>query len=376
MSYRYKTIEGTPEISGKRVVMLADFSVPIENGEITDDYRLMMTLPTIKLLREKGAILTVISKIGDDGSQSLRPVVGYLEKELAQKIAFTTSIEETVSAVKHGRQGSVIIIENIRRFKGEKENDPGLAKEFASFGEYFVNEGFSVSHRPYASVVGVAKLLPSYAGLLFDREVKNLSRAFTPEHPFVLILGGKKAETKIPLTERFIDSADVVIMGGALANDFLKAKGLPVGRSVVSGKELIKKEWFSNPKFLIPDNLIVQNGSGSREISPNEVGPDDMIVDVGPEFLTKAARVLKEAKFVVWNGSFGICEKGFETGTRGIAEEVVSSGAFSIVGGGDTTAAIDAFKMTNKFSFVSTGGGAMLDFLANGTLPGLEALEK
>ncbi|OHA15687.1 MAG: phosphoglycerate kinase [Candidatus Taylorbacteria bacterium RIFCSPLOWO2_02_FULL_43_11] len=370
MPYLFKNINDIERGTLTRALVRVDFNVPIKDGIVQDGFRIDETWPTLKVLLKKGFKLVLLAHLGEDGSESLRPIVQYMAK--FSRVVLASSIEEAKILTKDGN--NIVLLENVRGFPGEKENSSTLSKSFASLGDIFVNEGFSVSHRKHSSVVGVAKYLPSYAGVLFKKEVEMLSKAFNPTKPFVLILGGKKAETKIPLISRFVDNADKIILGGALANDFLKAKGFNVGKSLISDADLIKKDWLADTKFVTPEKVIVEGSNGGREILTAEMGEGDKIVDVGESFVEIVRSILKSAKFVVWNGSFGICESGYDSGTKGIAEAVVSSGAFSVVGGGDTTAALDSFKMADKFSFVSTGGGAMLDFLAVGTLPGIEAL--
>jgi phosphoglycerate kinase len=372
MESPFRTIEEIPDGKYERAIVRVDFNVPVKNGEVVDGFRIDETWPTVEFLLKKNLKVILVAHIGDDGGASLLPVAKYLGKY--RKVVLAQSIEEVRILRDDGND--LVLLENVRRFPGEKENSGTLAKALSSLADIFVNEGFSVSHREHASVVGVAKFLPSFAGLVFKKEIENLSKAFDAEHPFVLILGGKKAETKTPLVEKFIENADKIIMGGALANDFLKARGYNVGKSIVSEKDLIKKEWLQNQKFILPDSVIVQKGEASSTKKSDELSNEDVIMDVGTSFVDQVKATLQGAKLIVWNGSFGICEKGYDAGTKGVAEAVLSSGAFSIVGGGDTTSALDSFGLLRKFSFASTGGGAMLDFLAKGTLPGIEALKR
>lgn len=360
------------DIKGKRVLTLVDFNVPNKDGAVKDDFRIRKTLPTINFLRGKGAKIFLLSHIGSDKDESLRFIARYCERYFP--VTFAESVEEAKSIDLNEKE--VILLENVRLLsKGEVANDPKFSARLASLGDCYVNEAFSLSHRPHSSVIGVPKLLPSYAGFLFSEEVATLAKAFNPSHPFVLVLGGKKAETKIPLIERFISSADKIFVGGALANDFLRAKGFSVGKSVVSKSALIKKEWLDNPKLVLPRDVVVDDGAAEKEVAANAAEGTARIVDAGKSFIEELKSVLGGARLAIWNGTLGICEEGFNLGTDSAAEAIVSSGAFTIAGGGDTVSEIDKISLADRFSFVSTGGGAMLEFLADGTLPGIAVLE-
>jgi phosphoglycerate kinase len=273
------------------------------------------------------------------------------------------------------KNGDIIMLENIRRDEGELENSPKLAAFLASLADIYVNDAFSVSHRAHASIVGVPKLIPSYAGLLLQKEITALSESFNPPRPFLFALAGAKFDTKLPLIEKFLEIADQVFVGGALANDVFKAKGYEVGESKISKVHVDLKRVVESPKLIVPSDVIVQNPyeSGSRDAK--EVAPADVIVDAGPRTSAELADILQDVKFVLWNGPFGDYEKGFSQSTIDFAQAVVDSGAKSVVGGGDTIAVIAKAGFLDKFSFASTGGGAMIEFLANGTLPGIEALK-
>jgi phosphoglycerate kinase len=372
MPFQFRSVEDIEQGLYKRAIVRVDFNVPVENGAVTEGFRIDQSFPTLDFLTKRGFSIVLLAHLGEDGASSLKPVADYLAKY--GKYVLASSLEEADRYLMKGER--TVLLENIRRFEGEKENSIAFCRQLSALGDIFVNEGFSVSHRKHASVVGLPEILPSFAGMVFRREVETLSKVFEPAHPFILILGGKKAETKLPLVEKFEKTADKIVMGGALANDFLKVSGKEIGRSVVSGKNLIKKEWLSDSRFIIPERVIVLDEKGSqREESVESLKRGDMIVDVAPSFLEKIGMEIKGAKTVVWNGSFGIFEKGQKNGTEGVAKAVIKSGAFSIVGGGDTTGALEEMGLSDKFSFVSTGGGAMLDFLAQGTLPGIKALE-
>jgi phosphoglycerate kinase len=267
------------------------------------------------------------------------------------------------------------LLENLRFDEGEKKNDPKFAKALASLGDIYVNDAFSVSHRSHASVVGIPALLPSYAGFQLEREVTNLSKAFSPSHPFLFILGGAKFDTKLPLLSKFIKIADWVFVGGALATDIFKAKGYEVGKSFVSEGDFGLDEYKDNQNLLLPIDLVNQD---KKIVKPENFGKEDSSMDCGPETITMLKEKINSAKMILWNGPLGVYEKGFRDGTLGLAKAIADNhgrGLISLVGGGDTVAAIAENNDDDKFTFVSTAGGAMLDFLANGTLPGIDVLQ-
>ena len=348
--------------------MRAALNVPVENGKVVNDYRLRRALPTIRYLAERGARVVLISHIDPlgntppQGTETLEPVARALQK-LVSGISFS---DETVgararAAVRNLIPGNILIMENLRRNKGEKENDRAFAKELAALGDIFVEDCFDTSHRKHASIIGVPELLPSYAGFLFEEEVQALSHARSPKHPSLAVIGGMKFSTKEAVLTTLLQTYDRVFVGGALANDFLKASGREVGRSLVSETSVdgIKK-LLNNPKLILPIDSVV-------------VG--DVIVDHGPKTSALLAELVAKAKTILWNGPLGNYENGFSDATNGFARAVADSNAFSVVGGGDTIAAIEGLGLLPRFSFVSTGGGAMLAYLAYGTLPGIDALK-
>jgi len=296
-------------VRGKKVLLRVDFNVPIENGKIIDDFRIKKTLPTINLLKKKGAGKIILLSHGN-----LKPVAKYLKERMVKAELW----------------------DNLRNYPGEESNDPKFAKQLAGLGDIYVNDAFSVSHRPHASIIGIPKYLPSYAGLLFESEFKNLSAAFKPKHPFLLILGGVKFETKLGVLKRFLSVADKIFIGGALV---VKALQMPVAK---------------NPKIIFPAG-------------------DPTALDINAKTLEILKKEIEKAKFILWNGPLGDYEKGFDKGTIELAKIIAASNAVSIIGGGDTIAVVRKVGL-KKFSFVSTAGGAMLEFLARGTLPGIEAL--
>lgn len=354
------TIKDIPDLEGKRVLVRVDWNVPLENGAVRDDFRIRQSLETIQFLREAKAKVALMTHIESKETDSLQAVYEKA-KELLPELTF---VEES----------DLYLMENLRRNEGEKNNDEGFAKSLAEKGDIYVNEAFSVSHRAHASVVGVPKFLPGFVGLEFAREVENLSKAFNPPHPFVFILGGAKFDTKIPLLNKFKDSADTIFVGGALAHNFFKEKGFEVGTSLVSDGDFGLAALFATGKVTIPTDVVVTGSE--RHIEPaNDVHKEEKIVDAGPETVLALTNVIQNTKFILWNGPVGFYEEGFREGTQHVARAIAASGAISIVGGADTLAAIKELGLDDKFTFISTAGGAMLDFLANETLPGIEALK-
>lgn len=370
-----KSIEQVKNLKGQRVLLRLDLNVPVARGKVVDDFRIQAVMPTIQLLRDAGAKIIIISHMEGKGGESLKPVATYLQDRkipvtFIEKF-FTSTAQKALDMME---EGDIILFENVRINKGEKENDPKFAEKLAAMGDIYVNEAFPVSHRAHASIVGIPKYLPGYVGPIFMREVKNLSKAFKPDKPFLFILGGAKFDTKMPLIEKFLKAADFIFVGGALANNFFKELNYEIGESTVSEGEYKLPELLKTKKVFIPIDVVV-NGKKPAQKSAHEVGPNDKIWDAGSETLFQIEELVKRSKFILWNGPLGNYEEGFTHGTQKVAEIVSRSNATSIVGGGDTVAAIQTFKLMDKFTFVSTGGGAMLDFLVNETLPGIEALK-
>ena len=365
------------DIRGKRVLLRLDLNVPLLNGEVRDTYRIDQSLPMIEYLRAEGARVVIIAHIGKGKpSDTLAPVADYLNTKFP--VAFLDSLmsPENERVTKSMNEGDVVLLENLRHNDGEESNDPEFARYLATLGDIYVNDAFSVSHRAHASVVGITEYLPHYAGMLIALEIKHLSVAFTPEHPFLFILGGAKISTKMPLLKKFLDIADNVFVGGAIANNFLKAAGREIGRSVYDATELDGLEESMKHKCLvIPSDVVVQNASGSETRKVSDVTTTDMIVDIGGDTIKHLEGVIGAARLIVWNGPLGYYENGFTDGTRELLGLIAGSNAVSIIGGGDTVALIDEMGAHDQFTFVSTGGGAMLDFLANETLPGITALQ-
>ena len=371
-----KTIKDIENLKGKRVLVRVDFNVPIVDGKIIDDFRIKAALPTILYLKKKGAIVILIAHIGDDGVKSLKTVSVRLKKFISNFSFVESAIfsDETKKILNNLKTGDVVLLENIRREPGEKTNSPSFARGLSRFGDIYVNDAFSVSHRVHATIVGITKHLPCYAGFQMLDEVSHLSKAFEPKHPFLFILGGAKFDTKIPLIKKFLRDADHVFIGGAIANDFFKHKGYEVGISLVGGSNSQIKPFLKNKNLVLPIDVVAVKGNTHRNIKPNEVTSEENILDIGKDSVLLLGNLIEKAAFILWNGPLGKYETGFGGSTESLLKILVKSKAMSIVGGGDTVSLITKLKLGSKIGFVSTGGGATLDFLAKGTLPGIKAL--
>lgn len=361
--------------AGVTVLLRSSLNVPIEGGQVRESFRLDRALQTIEFLTHQGAKVVLISHINGEKTASLRPVFEYLKKKIALTFVDDIVGDAARAAVKALRAGQVLMLENVRRDAGEESNDEHFARRLASLGEVFVNDDFAAAHRKHASIVGVPKLLPSYAGLQFMAEVEGLTPALSPKSPSLAIIGGAKFVTKEPLIRELLNRYDQVVIVGALANDFFKAQGHEVGRSLVSSSPHIV-DLLKNSKVILPTDVTVEGTDGVAVKALADVLPTDTIYDLGPETLARLEPLITKAKTIVWNGPTGKYEKGFTQMTEKVAEAIAASSGHSMVGGGDTIASIQRLNIEKHFTFVSTAGGAMLDFLADNTLPGIEALQK
>lgn len=375
-----QTLRDIGDVKDVPVMVRAALNVPIKDGKVANSFRLRQALPTIEALRKKGARVVLVGHIGDKGTETLLPVAEAM-REFIPRLAFCpTSIgEEATKMIEALHPGDVLMLENLRRHKGEQGNDEGFAQELASLASIFVEDSFDVCHRAHASVVGVPKFLPSYAGLLVEDEVRELSRALKPKRPSLAVIGGAKFSTKEPVIEKLLGSYDRVFVGGALSNDFLKAKGMPVEASLISeADEAAIKKLLKHPRLVLPsDEIYAVPGapvSASRAGLLDGKAPYEAILDNGPRTLAKLESMVMESKTILWNGPLGSYEAGYSEGTERLARAIAKSGAHSVIGGGDTIAAIEKLGLSSRISFISTGGGAMLDFMAQGNLPGLQAL--
>lgn len=353
------------DLKGKYVLLRASLNVPIKDGVVVEDFRIKQTLPTINYLQKQGARVIVIGHIGREPDETLLPVFEVLKEKVGAK--WDTKPEDL-------QDGEVLLLENIRSDDREITNDDAYAKELAELADIYINDAFSDSHRPHASIIGVPKYLPSYFGLNFIKEYEALQSVIEPEHPALFILGGAKFETKIPLVEKFTNTYDNVFIGGALANDIFKARGFETGRSMVSSINLIGSSILKKPNLSVPVDVVIVNEEGSDTLKPAFVRKGDKILDIGYESLAELAPLIQNAKTILWNGPLGNYEVGFSAGTEALAKMISASDAYSVVGGGDTIASIQHLHLSHHFGFLSTAGGAMLTFLETGTLPAIDAV--
>ena len=370
-----KSVKDVDDIKGKRVLLRLDLNVPITGSVIDNDFRLKKSIPTINFLKERGAKVIIITHLWGDESKTLKPVFEYLSKEMEIAFVRTNIGEEAQKVVGEMKDGDVVLLENLRIGGGEKTNDINFANELSQLADIYVNDAFSVSHRDHASIVSLPKLLPSYYGPLFEEEVRSLSMVLDPPKPFLFILGGAKFETKIPLIIKYLDKADYVYVAGALANDFFKVKGYETGLSKLSGKDYGLEKYIDKKNLILPKDVTVQNGDEIFVRRPEEVKATDNILDIGLEALADLRDLISKSEFILWNGPLGEYEKGFRDGTIDLAKAIADSPAQSVVGGGDTFAVISKLNLEEDFSFISTAGGALLEFIYSGTLPGIEALK-
>ena len=381
MSLRF--LKNAPIKPGTRVLLRTDFDVVTDGKRITEDFRIREAIPTINLILKKGGCVRMISHLKRPHGKrvkdlSMEVVARHLEKLLKRKVSF---ISDPVTFRDTGGPQEILFLENIRFFPGEEKNDAGFARKLSHLGDIYVNEAFANSHRKHASMVAITKFLPSFAGLRLAEEILNLQKILKkPKMPFVAILGGAKLETKLPLIKRFLAQGGEVLVGGALANTLLAARGLELGSSPVDEKlKMGLKSVAFNPRLYLPLDLRIAKSdrSSSRIADVHKIKKGETNFDIGPETCKRFVRILKTAKTVVWNGPMGVAEsRKFSSGTVLVAKVLKEINAFKVVGGGDTIAILKKYGALEDFDHVSTGGGAMLEFLAGKKLPALEALER
>ncbi len=372
---------GKEDLQGKRVLLRLDLSVPVIEGELLSSFQIDRAIATIDYLREKEAQIVIISHSEDSGDTSLVSMWNYLNGYFPVEFCPTYFTPECIDKLLALKNKGVLLFENVRMNPGEKENNKEFARKLSQMADIYINDAFAVSHRKHASIVSVPEFLPHFAGLLMKEEIQNISKAFSPVRPFLFILGGAKFDTKLPLIKKYLTKADYIFVAGALANDIFKEKGYEVGTSLLTPGDFGIKDILNNPKLIIPLDVMVLRPDGTSDYkSPDQVLPDEYISDVGPKTMENLRKIISTSKTIVWNGPLGKYKKGFKDKTKELAKIITEvtekNGIESIVGGGDTLTSIESPDIDRKFSFVSTGGGAMLDFLVNETLPGIEALEK
>jgi phosphoglycerate kinase len=388
-----KTVKDA-DVAGKRVLVRVDFNVPITDGAVTDDTRVRAALPTVRYLVDNGARVILCSHLGrpkgePDPQYSLRPVRRVLQRLIGRNVVFVDDIvgADAQEAVSRMVDGEILMLENVRFAAGEKTNDPTFAKALASLADIYVDDAFGAAHRAHASTVGVADYLPAYAGLLLAREVQTLTSMLAdPERPFVAILGGSKVSDKFGVIDRLLDVVDTLIVGGGMAFTFSAAKGLGIGKSILEpdwvepAKAMLEKASTRGVELLLPVDVVLADAfaedAETRIAGCEEVPADMMGLDIGPASTELFKHAISSAKTIFWNGPMGVFEmKPFQTGTREVAQMVARNNrAISIVGGGDSVAALKKFHLEERVTFVSTGGGASMKLLEGQPLPGLEAL--
>lgn len=368
------TLAQMDDLKGKRVLVRAPLNVPVEGEKVQSSFRLKSIIPTVAYLQKKGARVILLGHLGRDKAESLRPVYDALLGDVDMQGFLPLLSNETKAAIDALKDGEVIMLENLRSHEGEESNSMAFGAALAMYGDVYVNDAFADSHRAHASIVTLPTLLPSCFGPAFVKEYEALRKVMLPEHPSLFILGGAKFETKLPLIEKYLHIYDHVFVGGALANDLFKAKGYEVGHSLVSETELPITQLLSDERILLPVDVVVRGEKGVRVALPHEVKTDEIIFDAGPETMKMLQEYIKPARTILWNGPLGNYEEGFSQYTEECAKLVAASKAFSVLGGGDTIATIEALALKGHFGFLSTAGGAMLTFLESGTLPGIEAI--
>jgi len=370
-------ITDVKDLRGKKVLLRTAFNVPVTNGEIENDYRIRKVLPTITWLREKGAKIIIISHIWGDETKSLKVVHDYLSKMMEIKFVPDCVGPEVRDEIDKMNDGDVILLENTRLHDGEVGNKESFAEELSKNADIYVNEAFSVSHRKHASVVGITSFLPSYIGLQFKEEIDHLSLVLEPERPFLFILGGAKFSTKMPLIRKYLKLADTVYVAGALVKPFLTARGFKVNQEHVPPNLDPVDDIIGAENLRLPNDFVCFNGTDSKLLSYQECSIDaGNLVDIGETSIEELKKMVYGSSFVLWNGPLGDYEKGFGDGTVKLANIIIESGVKSVVGGGDTVAVLsrEGIDYEHGFSFTSTAGGAMLQFLADETLVGMEAI--
>lgn len=388
-----KTIEDV-DVKGKKVIVRVDFNVPLdENKKITDDNRIVGALPTIKYLVNKGAKTILVSHLGrpKDGFEdkySMKPTAVRLSELLGKEVIMAKDVigEDAKAKAAALKDGEVLMLENVRFHKEETKNDAAFSKELASMAEIYVNDAFGTAHRAHSSTAGLADYLPAVCGYLIQKEIEVMGKALSnPERPFVAILGGAKVSDKIAVIENLIDKVDTLIVGGGMAYTFFKAKGYSIGTSICEddkvelAKSLLDKAASKGVKLLLPlDNVLGKEFSNDTErqtVDSDKIPDGWMGMDVGPKTVAAFSSEIKNAKTVVWNGPMGVFEfSNFENGTKEVARAVAGSGAVSIIGGGDSAAAVEQLGFADKITHISTGGGASLEFLEGKVLPGIDVL--
>lgn len=382
------------DVKGKRVFCRVDFNVPMQDGVITDETRIRAALPTIQYLAENGAKVILASHFGRPKGQvveelRLTPVAKRLGELLGKNViktdeAYGPAVQEAVAGMS---EGDVLLLENVRFYAGEEKNDPTLAKEFAALADLYVNDAFGAAHRAHASTAGIAEYIPAVSGFLMEKEIEVLGKALSnPDRPFTAIVGGAKVRDKIGVIRNLLDKVDNLIIGGGLAYTFIKAQGHDIGKSLLEEDKIeLAKEFMEIAKqkgvnFYVPVDVLVgdnfSNDANTQEVSVDAIPSDWEGMDIGPKTREIYADVIRNSKLVIWNGPMGVFEMDtFAKGTKAVAEALAESpNTYSVIGGGDSAAAVEKFGLADKMSHISTGGGASLEFMEGKELPGVVRL--
>lgn len=381
------------DLKGKKVLCRVDFNVPLQNGKITDETRINAALPTIKYLREAGAKVILITHLGRPKGEvvkelSLTPVAKRLSNILGEKVKKTDSVygPEVTDEIAKLENGDLLLLENVRFEAGEEKNDPALIEKLAEMADVYVNDAFGTAHRAHASTAGVASKLPAVAGFLMEKEIKILGQALDhPERPFTAIIGGSKVKDKINVIDNLLDKVDNILIGGGLAYTFLKAQGYEIGNSLVEedkldlAKGFIEKAKKKNVEFILQTDVVVADAfskdANYKTVAVDKIESGWMGLDIGPESCELYEKVILESKLIVWNGPMGVFEmEQFANGTKSVANALAKTEGYSVIGGGDSAAAVEQFGLSKEMDHVSTGGGASLEFMEGKELPGIKEL--
>ena len=386
---KVKSIKRAKKLAGKVVLLRVDFNVPLKKGKVAEDYKLFMNLPTIRLLTGAKAKVVIISHLGrPEGSKSkkalsLEPIAKRLGQLLRKPVLFCPTVigPTAKTMIKKMEPGDILVLENLRFEAGEEKNSSRFARQLAKLANIYVNNAFAVSHRAHASVAAIKRYLPAYAGLLLEQELQNMEQIKHPRRPLVVIIGGGKMSTKVGVIKRLGKKADHILLGGAVANNFLAANKLPIGKSLADQASIKMAKKLLKKNVVLPVDIIVAKGKNLTNVkmrSVAKVGKTEIILDIGPETMKLYAKYIKTAQTLVWNGPMGKFEnQTFRHGTMFTARAVASRSkgrAFGLVGGGETIQALRQSKMFDDVDWISTGGGAMLVYLSNGCMPGLKKI--